>query len=283
MSVLEQATPASSKEVNPRKSSILITGSSGSGKTTAACTPSGRKLLIDIDNRSDSISGFQDVEILPCYDNDPNSPRAFDRLERIKKELWSLARQSKKKEESFPYSVVIIDGISSLYEVGMNWALLLNPKRGLGGAPAEHHWMPQMHVCKNLIKSLLALPTLVICTGHEDIENEGIDEGLVYLPKCTGKHRTDMPRWFNETYYAWRSPSKKAPKFYLSTQGTNRREYLKSSMNQLGTIWDDPVPIELSIKQLLEGGDNVQGIEMLIQKWETKHNKRGGGNEKPQA
>jgi hypothetical protein len=247
----EDTTVEEEEEVKPPKyTNALLTGASGSGKTTSAMTiidPSAGEtaLHLDIDNRAESIEGFPGITSVPCYEEDPRSPKAWMKLEEIRKRLWTLVQK-----DEFPYTAVVADGMSSLYDVGMNWAITLNPKVGLGGAPAEHHWMPQMYNCKQWIKSMIALPCHFILTGHEDLEKNKLTGTVIWLPKCTGKNRTDTPRWFNETYFCWRKSGKKGQARYfwntISWSGGIKRDYLKSSMNQLGRYWRDPVEIDFT-------------------------------------
>lgn len=243
--ILDEARKAEDLNYSTYKLRCLLSSpGSGAGKTTAACSLPGRKLLLDIDNRAESVAGWPDVEIVSCHEADPRSPKAWDRLEKIKRELWSLGR----KPESFPYDGVIVDGNTALFRVCMNWSLLLDPKRGLGGCPAQQHYGPQMKNASDWILSVLGLPCHVIFTGHEDkVEMDG-GQLACWLPKVTGKLATEVPKWFNETYYCWRESQPKGGKvghrFFWSTQGSGRREYLKSSMNQLQRFWNDPIELD---------------------------------------
>lgn len=245
-STLDEAAPI--EAIDFSKLNTLLAGGSGSGKTTSATTyvdPEKGELglHLDLDNRADSIAGFDHIKTIPCFEIDPRSPRAWMKCDKIRKDLWIAVRAKK-----FPYQLVIVDGMTELYEVGMNWALTLDPKRGLGNSPAKHHWGPQMHNCKLWLKSILALPCRVVVTAHEDIEKDEMTGGLYYLPKATGKHRTMIPKWFSETYYCWSQQVKETQRFYWTTSGKGKRQYLKSSMNQLGRFWKDPIEVDFSKK-----------------------------------
>lgn len=219
----------------------LLAGPSGSGKSTAATTLPGRKLFIDYDGRKETLLDYPDVEVLDCYDPDAQSPKAWDKAEKIRKEIWSQVRKG-----TFPYDAVIEDGLTRMLRIGMNWALLLDPKRGLGGSPAKHHYMPQMTNVSNHILSLLSLPLHYILTAHIEyieVEEEG---GFKILPKATGKMRTEIPGWFNETYFCFHDRDKEGEKrYYFNTSGTQRWDFLKSTINQRGKFWKDPVEIDL--------------------------------------
>lgn len=278
MLILDEAKKAEDLNYSTYKIRCLLSSpGSGAGKTTAASSLPGKKLLLDIDNRSESVAGWKDVEIIRCHEADPRSPRAWDRLEKIKRELWSLGR----KPESFPYDGIIVDGNTALFRVCMNWSLLLDPKRGLGGCPAQQHYGPQMKNASDWILSMLGLPCHMVFTGHEDkVEQDG-GQLACWLPKVTGKLATEVPKWYNETYYCWRESQPKdgkvAHRFFWSTQGSGRREYLKSSMNQLQKYWNDP--IELDFDKEFVGFE-----DLLIRRFgkeaeeELRGRKEGGAN-----
>jgi len=254
-SILDEAKPAKEMTLeNYRIRCLLSSPGSGAGKTTSACSlPHSKErplLLIDIDNRAEAIAGFPNVEVLSCHEIDSRSPKAWMRMEGIKKELWSQARLAAKERRKFPYSGVIPDGLTALMRICMNWSLLLDPKRGLGGCAAKQHYGPQMKNATDWILSILGLPCHVAFTGHENLVEADGGQLACWLPKITGKLATEVAKWFNETYYCWREQQVKDGevkyRFFWTTQGTKRREYLKSSMNQLQKYWNDPIEIDFS-------------------------------------
>ena len=71
--------------------------------------------------------------------------------------------------------------------------------------------------------------------------------GLKFLPKATGKMRTEIPGWFNECFYCFRaSDDKGKTRYYWNTAGTGKWDFLKSTLNQLGKYWKDPVEVDFS-------------------------------------
>lgn len=248
--LLSQAIPAKTLTYDKYKIKALLSSqSSGDGKTTGACTIPGRKLLIDIDRRSESVAGFKDVEILRYEGRDPNTAQHWLWLERVRKELWELVRQSIKEEKPFPYDAIIPDGNTALFRVCMSWALTLDPKRGLGGCAAQQHYGPQMKNATDWINSLIGLPCHVIFTGHEDLVEEEGGQLACWLPKVTGKLRTEISKWFNETYFCKKieKPNKEGEnkvRCYWFTDKIAKRSYLKSSMNQLGNYWSGPIEVD---------------------------------------
>src|SRR4030042_2149816 len=259
-------------------SRLLLCGDSGSGKTTSAMSAPGRKLLIDMDGRQASIAGFN-VEVLDCTLSSSDTARTWLRLEDARKELWSLAG----KDKVFPYSAVIWDGTTAMTRISMKWALLRDPGRGLGGTPAQQHYFPQMPALSNYIISTLGLPCHVIYTAHLDLLEDTSIGSIRFLPKITGKLRTEVAAWFDETYLCKREPAKDGNMVYMwMTAGSGRMSFLKSSLNRLGGYWSDPVIINpdeapWGLSKLLEirfggkGGDNgKKNVIDLKLKTETK-------------
>jgi hypothetical protein len=222
----------------------LLVGPSGNGKTQSALSMPGRKLLIDYDGRWEVAVGQPDVEIIKLYDPDPDSPKGWLDAEKLKVELWRAARN---KKEPFPYDVIIEAGLTSMLKYAMNWSLTLAGKHGLGGSPAMHHYGPQMHNVEQHVRSMKQLPCSYVLEAHvEYLEVEELSD-VLFLPKATGKMRTAIPGWFNECYQCY-SDKKKDGKvhYYWNTSGTGKWDFLKSTLNNLGKYWDDPIEIDFN-------------------------------------
>jgi hypothetical protein len=213
----------------------LLVGDSGSGKSTSAVTISGRKLVFEADKRSESLAGFADVEIFDCEDWDAVTEGLDD--------LWASVR-----EGSFPYSAVIFDSLTSLGRLAMNWSLELTDAkgkttpRGLGGVPAQQHYFPQMHALSQLVLKAIPLPCHVIFTGHLDLYEDKVLNTIDIYPKVTGKIRTEVSSWFNETYLCVR----KNGRYAWVTAPFGRYGFLKSAINQLGKYWTGDVELDFA-------------------------------------
>lgn len=145
-----------------------------------------------------------------------------------------------------PYDSIVEDGLTMMLRYAMNWSLMVDPsgKTGLGGAPAQHHYMPQMHAVSNHIVSMKGLPVHYGLSAHLELIEDTERGGLKFLPKATGKMRTEIPSWFNETYHCFReTDAAKKVKYFLRTAGAGKWDFFKSSMNVLGKFWDDPIPV----------------------------------------
>ena len=265
VSVLE-STRSASEVALPKNYKIkgMLAGPSGTGKTQSAATLPGKLLFVDYDGRSETLAGLPNVDILDCYDADPKSPKAWMKAEEIKKEIWSQIRA-----KSFPYSGVIEDGLTQMLRYCMNWSLLLDPKRGLGGSPAKQHYMPQMTNVANHILSLKSAPIHYIITAHLEIIEDEQMGGLKYLPKATGKMRTEIPSWFNECYSCSRQRDEKGNlRYYWTTAGHGRWDFLKSTLNQLGKHWEDPIEIDFNKPRV--GFQELLNIRFPQEKGELK-------------
>lgn len=239
----------------------FLAGRSGTGKTESATTLPGRKLLIDVDNRAQSVAGKNEVEVLPCVELDHKSPKAWKHLESIRKQIVLEISKG-----VLPYDSIIFDGLTMMGRISMNWALLLDPKRGLGGSPAQQHYGPQMNDLSKFVISTIALPVNICYTGHmEFIEDKTTGKTDLY-PKITGKLRTEVENWFSETYLCYRTEDDEGEKTYRwLTGGSGRYEFFKSSLNHLGNYWGDPIDINFK-----DTGKPVGFMDLLSRRFDKK-------------
>lgn len=244
----EKIMNAEDAEMNERRFiKAFLAGPTGTGKTMGATTLpliNGKPLLlIDLDGRWETVAGMPNLKILQLYDESPESAKAWNEVEDTRKWLWSLARKAGKGEEEFPYSGIIEDGLSMLTQLAMNSALLLDNKRGLGGAPAQQHWLPQIHYIRKHINAMRNLPCHYVLTGHLELINDEDTGGIKILPKVTRSLRTELPSWFNEVYLCHREKVKENIVYYWTTGGTGKYEFFKSALNKLGKFWKDPIEV----------------------------------------
>jgi len=277
MPILDRAQPATKLRKDPKVKALLV-GPSKSGKTTSACTimealpKDQRALLVDVDLRASSVYGTPNLDIIQITEPDPRVPTAWRDLTMLKTELWTQVRSSK-----FTYGAVIVDGLTKLNTFAMNYVLTLRTTSGqavatgLGGAPAQPHYTPQMQELSRFVNSFIPLPCHVIFTGHLDLYKDEHLGTLQYFPRVYGKTRTEIGSWFDETYLCnRRSPAKNTIIHEWITTGTDRTDFLGSSINKLGKLWDSPVELDLDkspagfakILELSKGGDkNVRPLE----------------------
>lgn len=245
MGILKHARSAESMALEKGyRIKALLGGPSGSGKTQSIITlprTEGKNILvIDYDNRAETLAGEPGIEILKLFDPDPNSPKAWRAGESVRKELWALA-----KKGEFPYSAVVEDGLTLMGNIAMNDALTLDEKTGLGGSPAKQHYLPQIHFLRTHINSMRMLPCHYIVTCHmADMEDrKGV---LKTYPQVTRSLKPEVPAWFNETYYCYRKEVKDGKTSYRwITAGSGDLDFFKSTLNNKGLYWRDPIVVNL--------------------------------------
>lgn len=245
-----------SVDINRYRWKVFLAGPSGSGKTQSLITLPGKNLLVDCDNRAETLAGVENIDIYPCHEVDPRAPKAWDKLERLRKVIiYEIGAGI------FPYTGVCFDGLTSMGRVCMNWALTLDPGRGLGGSAARQHYGPQMDNLAKFVLSILALPINIVFTGHIELLEDDETGGHKFFPKIVGKLRTEVSNWFNETYYCYRARDTKENKlrYYWQTAGSGKQEFFKSSLNNLNKYWSDPIELNFS-------ADGPHGFEDLWQR-----------------
>ncbi len=264
MSQIEQFIKAEGERVNKTNYlyKVYLAGRSGTGKTQGTMSLPGRKLLIDIDNRAEAFRDWPGVKIIECHDPDPKSPKAWDKLRKVQAGIIKDI-----KNDDFPFETIIYDGLTMMGRIAMNWALLLDSKRGLGGSPAKQHYGPQMDTLSRFVISSLTLPRHICYTGHVELHEDQDGGPALFYPKITGKLRTELPNWFNESYMCYRNEDKEGKMVYKwLTKGGGKYEFFKSSLNTLGKFWEDPVVIDFDKK--------IVGFEDLLERRFGKEEKK---------
>lgn len=255
MTILEKAKPAEEAHRENYLIKCLLVGKSGSGKTTSAgLTLPGRKLVIDYDNRAESLAGAKDVKVLKMLPT-VTEPLKWQETVKLLEELWGQVRR-----KELEYDSILESGLSSMNRMAMYWALMLDPKRGLGGGPAMQHYGPQIKNLQDHIMSMLALPVNYVLEAHYELVEDQESGGTTFLPLLFGKKaRSELPGLFNECYHAYHmwDGEKKVQKYFWHTAGFGKFDFMKSSMNNpAGKYWTDPIEIKLD--------ENPAGFKMLL-------------------
>ena len=242
-SILDQRRPATEMTRETFLFKALLLGASGGGKSTSALTITGPKLVLELDGRKESLAGFPDTEILEFAEPDPEKPQAYNNLVQAKDELWTMARS----DSGLPFSLILVDGITRFGRFAMNMAMQLRTSdnkliaRGPGDTPSQPHYSPQMTAVEKWIFQILPLPCHIVFTGHIEMHEDKKLKTFDYYPKITGKTRTEVSSWFNETIHCYRAKSK----YFWGTAPTLRYPWLKSAANQGGRYWKDDLEIDL--------------------------------------
>lgn len=212
-------------KVSPTLIRALLLGFSGTGKSISATTAPGKVLFLDFDGRATSIARFPNAEAISIPEHDPLSPSAWDTGKKILSQI-----KSETAREVFPFDSVVFDGITMMGRVALNWALLLDPKRGLGGGAAMQHYLPQMNELSKFILASLSLPVHVIYTAHLELVEDKAEETFFILPKTTGKLRTELPGWFNETYLTSKRETSKGIEYLWTLTGAGKYQFCKTAI-----------------------------------------------------
>lgn len=243
-SILDTVISAKDITLEGYKLKALLLGKSGSGKTTSAgFTLPKPVLVIDYDGRAESLIGVEGIDLLRMS-ADPSKPDRWQRgVERLTDELWSQAR-----DKTLKYASILEAGLTSMNRMAMYWALLLDPKRGLGGSPAMQHYAPQMKTLQDHILRMLSLPVHYVLEAHYLLLEDEETGGTAFVPMLYGKTtKTELPGMFNECYHCFHIADKNGKeRYYWHTAGTGRYDFMKSSLNQQGKFWTDPVEIDLN-------------------------------------
>lgn len=244
MAILDQAKPAESATAETYLIKCLLLGKSGSGKTTSAgMTLPPPVLVIDYDNRAESLAGVPGVEIIKLLPDAADAAR-WKKVEELTEELWSAVRK-----KTLKYKSILESGLTSMNRMSMYWALLLDPKRGLGGSPAKQHYPPQMKTLQDHILRMLGLPLNYVLEGHYNLFDDEETGGTTYLPLLHGKAtRSELAGMFNECYHSYHTTDtkEKTERYFWHTKGFGKFDFMKSSLNQLGKFWTDPIDIDLT-------------------------------------
>ena len=253
----------------------LLLGESKTGKTTALRTMPGPRLAIGLTPRTRAaLSGTPDTDLVEHFEEQSDTkrvrgtsdysivPQAWDGLWNTIVDLWELAHSS----EPFPYRSIMLDDLSTANTIAMNHVLSLKKKdgsevpKGLAGAPAQAHYMPQMALMERLINGLfLTLPCHILVCGHmtfKDNEDTGIS---AYYPAVFGSLRERVPSWFDEVYEAdidqvRTSGSAARSRYIWRTIGYGQKQFLGSTLNR--GLWESPVEVDLT--------QSPSGIERLL-------------------
>ncbi len=247
MSILSQTKPPSSPE--DYKIKALLVGPSKGGKSTSSMTLPGKKLSVDLDGRGAALVGFKDVEVLrdPFIRHKKNDPQPFLNMIKLKDELWSQV-----EDEELKYDSLIIDGLSSLKRICMDFCMTLAgaDRKTLstmpGGGPSQAHYGPHIHATDQLINQILPLPMHIAFTGHTYTFEDDLTNQIESWPNVYGRGlRSEIGSWFDEVYFC-SGEGKKG--FFWETQPQRRMSFLGSTLNRMGKFWNPSEPIKIDFE-----------------------------------
>lgn len=241
--VEDYARPAESEDpLGAFKLRCLLLGKSGTGKSQSAVTLPGKVLLVDFDGRSNTVAGYENIHVLSILEPEPRLPKAWDAAEALRKKILEQINAG-----TFSYSSIVWDGMTSLGDYCMNWSLTLDSKRNLGGSPAQQHYSPQMHNFTRFIQSTLSMPVHTLWTGHPVMHDDPDTGRTMWFPNVYGKGpRATLTGWFNECYLTYSNfdSERQRTRYGWYTAGSGKLNFFKSSLNNLGRFWTDPIELD---------------------------------------
>jgi hypothetical protein len=116
-------------------------------------------------------------------------------------------------------SLLVIDTLTGLHDAAMNMSLTLDPKTGLAGAPAMHHWGAQMRLVEEFVKMCEAYDWHLHVTAHVQTKHDdviGTTRGTIL---ATGQKSPGLiPGWFDEVYYHTTRSTDKGIRYVVKTK-----------------------------------------------------------------
>jgi len=216
----------------------LVLGQSGSGKTIAALTFPGKKLIADFDNKISSAANFysgnkevlESVEVKQYGKMPIMGDAKAGRKSRMQsflddlKELYTL-QNSKQK---LPYDTIVVDTLTTLTDSIMEdyrYVSQLGIKRPTQDQNSQQDYgLLAVHM-KQIITGILALDCHVLFTGHTQLmkdDQSGIITNEILMP---GQMSSKLGIYFEEVYFA---KLNQGGQYVWQTKGDNKTSFCRS-------------------------------------------------------
>ena len=184
--------PKSAKDVTFESEhlKVLVIGTYGTGKSTFASTFPTPGFVFNFDNRILTYAG-RDWD----YEDYPWDWRGWVKFE---KDLIEL------KKNISNYKTVVVDSTTSMSDLAMQRALMLDPKRSPTGGPIWNvHYMMVRHLVEGKLRQIVDLPCNVVVLSHISIQKDEDTGTIVDVgPLLTGQLSEIIPGLFHEVYFA---------------------------------------------------------------------------------
>lgn len=186
---------------------VLVVGGPGTGKSQFAATFPSPAYVFDIDGGIVSYKGKDFT-----YSQFELSNAGYVDFTKEFKETLKEAKEGK-------YQTIVLDSTSSLTDMAMERAMVMDPKRSLTGGPVWNiHYSMVKHLVESTIKALVSLPCNVVVIAHKEIVKNEEDGTIVAVePLLTGNLSRRIPGLFDEVYYALTKNEGGKPHWYLQT------------------------------------------------------------------
>ena len=185
----------------------IVVGKAGSGKSVFASSFPTPGFLFDFDKGALTYRSL-DFD----YEQFEVTGRAWVDFEKKFKEVETQVREGK-------YTTVIFDSGSTLTDLAMERAMMLDPKRSPTGGPLWNvHFQMVRNLVEGRIQKLVNLPCNVVLTAHVNIITDQETGAVIDAqPMFTGQLSTKIPGLFDEVYFSLAKTEKGQTNFYLQT------------------------------------------------------------------
>jgi len=171
---------------------------------------------------------------------------------KFEKDLLQLRKDCK-------YKTVVVDSTTTMTDLAMERALMLDPKRSPTGGPIWNvHYQMVRNLVEGKLRQIVSLPANVIVLSHIDIKRDESTGAIIDIgPLLTGQLSEKVPGYFDEVYYATTRREKSVTQWYLQTVPiglTKARSILSGKEHRL----PDFVPNDWQaiMKYIEKGGQN---------------------------
>lgn len=206
-------------ELYPEKFSALLSGDSGTGKTTLWTTA--KKPIYAYQFDPDGVKSVRDkidwkgIYVDVRFDrDDPKNPATY--------EAWGKDFTTKKNSGFFShFGTVVIDGLTTFGDAIMNNVLRkanrigMIPKSKFGG---DNDYVTQMNELSIRIKEFMTLPCDFLATCHLETEQNQETGRIKSYPLITGKLKTRIPLLFTDIFVCLTRPSKDGLQYRVLTK-----------------------------------------------------------------
>lgn len=187
----------SALDVTPSTEHIkaMVVGDSGTGKSVFAASFPTPGLVFDLDKGILTYRGKDWA--YSQYNTTSEGWREF------LTDFNAICKLGKENPENFPYKTVVLDSCSTLTDMAMEQAMLLDPKRSVTGGPLWNvHYQMVSHLTKNILTRVKDLPCNVVVIAHLKFDRD--DNGVItrVAPLLTGQLDIHVPKLFDEVYYS---------------------------------------------------------------------------------
>ena len=232
-----------------RKEKILLTGVTGSGKTTLFSTLPGKKFAYLFDpNAINTLAGtdVQYIEFLPdMLDINVISLKKGKRDAVVKARTptiyteWEADFEERISSGWFAENKIdwiMLDSLTTFSDLIMDRVLWLNGRPGKH--PEYDDWTAQMNTIKNVVRTATALGVGFVATAHVEYTQDKNSKILQNVIVLTGQLRTKLPLLFSEIYYCDCQSDMEKEAFTIQTRPDRRTPLIRCTIKGLD-MWED--------------------------------------------